>query len=173
LHVCYYQTVTSCVQGEFMTPDAPQWDEGRPILLGEFQTQVAQRPVDNSNHGEWKFGLALCFEFPSSDELWSTMFCCCLCLRFPQATLNWENIHTKQGHFPPASSIDRHGYHSSRPGRSCLWTLPVPGDVGPLWQHNQVFSDWSDCVSTPPKAPAPPHTRHFGASNRQDFLILK
>jgi hypothetical protein len=33
-------------------------------------------------------------------------------------------------------------------GRSCLWTLPVPCDVGPLWYHNQVFSHWSDCVST-------------------------
>jgi hypothetical protein len=40
---------------------------------------------------------------------------------------------------------------------SCLGTLQVPGDMGPLWYHNQVFSDWSDCISTPAKAPPPAH----------------
>jgi hypothetical protein len=36
---------------EIVTADAPQWDEERRVLLGELQTQVAQRPVDNWNHG--------------------------------------------------------------------------------------------------------------------------
>jgi hypothetical protein len=136
-------------------PRVPQWDEERPVLLGEFQTQVAQRPVDNSNKGAWKRGLALCLEFPNPDELRSTMFCCCSCLCFYEATLNWENFHTKQGQVTTASSIDWLGCHGNSPGRSCLWTLPVPGDVGPLWYHNQVFSDWSYCVSTPTKTPPP------------------
>jgi hypothetical protein len=36
-----------------MTAGAPQGYEERPGLLDEFQTQVAQRTVDNSNHGAW------------------------------------------------------------------------------------------------------------------------
>jgi hypothetical protein len=99
------------------------------------------------------------------------MFCCCPCLHFPQATLNWESCHTKQGHPSPASSIDWLGCHSNRPGRSCLWTLTVTEDVGPLGHHNQFFSDWSDCINTHSKALPPPHTSHFGASNRQELLI--
>jgi hypothetical protein len=176
LVVCYYHTVTSCVQGETLNPmtaNAPQWDEERPVLLGEFQTQVAQRPVDNSNYGAWLLGLAVCLEFPNPDELTSTMVCCCPCLHFPKTTLNWESWNTKQGHLPPASSIVWLDCHSNRPGRSMVWTLPVPVDVGWLWHHNQVFSDWSHCVTTPTKPPSHPHTRHFGASNRQDLLIWR
>jgi hypothetical protein len=92
---------------------APQWDEEKPVLLGEFQTPVAQSPVDNSNHGAWQLGQAVCFKFRNLDEFRSTMFCCCPCLCFPQATLNWESFHTNQGHLPPASSIDWFGCHSN------------------------------------------------------------
>jgi hypothetical protein len=77
------------------------------------------------------------------------MFCCCPWFHFPQAILNWESCHKKQGHLPPASSIDWLGCHRGRPGRSCLGTIPVPGDVGPLWHHNQAFSDWSECEALP------------------------
>jgi hypothetical protein len=158
---------------EFTTGDVPQWVEERPVLLGEFQTQVPQRPVDNSNQWAWKHWLALCLDFPNPYELRSNMFCCCPCLRFPQDTLNWENFHTKQGHVPTASSIDWLGCHVNRPGRSSLWTLPVPGEFCPLWHHNQVFSDWSDCVSTPAMAPSTPHTSNIGASNKQEHLIWR
>jgi hypothetical protein len=83
-----------------------------------------------------------------------------------------RSFHTKQAHVPPASSIVWLGCHSHRTGRSCLWTLLVPGDVGPVWHHNQVFSDCSDCVSTPTKATPPPHTSYFCACNRQCLLMM-
>jgi hypothetical protein len=117
-----------------------RWREA--CLLGEFLTQVAQRPVDNSNHGAWYVGLAVCLEFPNPDDLRSTMFSCCPCHCFPQATFKWDSFHTNQGHLPPAYSVDWLGCHSNTPGRSCLWTLPVPFDVSPLWHHNQLFSVW-------------------------------
>jgi hypothetical protein len=98
------------------------------------------------------------------------MFCCCYCLYFPQDTLNWESFHTKQGHLPTASSIGWHGCHSNWSGRSCQWTLSVPSDVGPLWHHNQVFSDCSSSIRIPAKAPPPAHTCYFGVSNRQDEM---
>jgi hypothetical protein len=130
---------------EFMTADAPQWDEDRPLLLGEIQTRFAQQPVYNSNYGAWLLGLAVCLEFPNPDKLRSHMFCCCPCLRFPWATLNWESFHTKLGNYPPASSIDWIGCHSNRPGRSCIWKLPVPGDVHQLSHHSKDFSDsWTE-----------------------------
>jgi hypothetical protein len=45
--------------------------------------------------------------------------------------------------------------------------------VGSLWHHIQVFSDWSDCISTPTTAPTPPHNSQFCARNRQDLLIWR
>jgi hypothetical protein len=105
--------------------------------------------------GQFKPWGMVAWALPNPEELGSTMFCCCPCFHFPQATLNWESCHTKQVHLPPASSIDWLGCHSNRPGRSYLWTLPIPGDVGPLWHHKWVFSDWSYCVSTRAKAPHP------------------
>jgi hypothetical protein len=101
------------------------------------------------------------------------MFCCFPCLQIPQGTLNRESCHTNQGHLPPASSIAWLGCHGNWPGKSCLWTLPVPDDVGPLWHHNELFFDLSDCISTQIKAPPAPHTGQFGASNRQELLICR
>jgi hypothetical protein len=88
---------------------------------------------------------------------------------FSTGHTNWESCHTKQGHHPTASSIDWLGCHSNRSGRSCLWTLQVPGDVSSMWHHNQVFSDSSESRSPPGKAPHLTQTSHFGATTGKIF----
>jgi hypothetical protein len=56
------------------------------------------------------------------------------------------------------------GFHSSRPGRSCLRTLQDPGAGNPQWHHSQVFPDCSDNISTASKAPPPPVSGHLCVS---------
>jgi hypothetical protein len=135
LPVCYYQTVTSCVQDETLIHDS-QWTTMRwrkTNLLGEFQNQVAKKPLDNSNVGVcW---LAVCLEFPNPDELRSTMFCCCPCLHFSSGMLNWESCHTKQGHLHSSTSIDWLGWHSNSPCRRNLG-------------HSQFLVMWANCDIT-------------------------
>jgi hypothetical protein len=104
---CYYQTVTSCVQGKTLN----SWQSmHQSEMKRSLFCLVSSRPmldkglktIHTMGHG--KFGLSVCLEFPNPDELRSTMFCCCSCMRFPQATLIWERCHTKPGHLPPGSS---------------------------------------------------------------------
>jgi hypothetical protein len=158
--------MTSCVQGETLNSWQPiHHSEMKSVLF----CLVSSDPTCTKACGQFKpWGIVAwassVFGIPKSSRVRSTMICCCPCLHFPEATLNWKIFHTKKGHLPPDSSIDWLDCHNNMPGRSCLWRHPVPGDVLPLWHHNQVFSDRSHCVSPLAKHP-PPHTSHFDASN--------
>jgi hypothetical protein len=173
LRVCYYQTVMSCVQGE--TRNSWESMHHSEMKRGLF-CLVSSRP--NLHKGLWTFKpwvmVVCCSSVLGIPQSWRAQVNDILfhpCLNFLPATLNWESFHTKQGHLPPTSSIDCLGCHSNKPGRSCLWTFPITGDVGPLWHQNQIVSDWPDSISIPAKAPFPAHSRHFCASNRQGLLI--
>jgi hypothetical protein len=138
LHVCYYQIMISWVQGETLNSWQPM--PHSEMKRGMFCLWVPDsrctkacgqyKPLDMVASDKSMFGI------PHPDKLRSSMFCCCPCVHFPQATLNWENFHTKQGYLPLAFSFDWLSYHSNRPDGSSLL-------------HSQVLGICAHCDITP------------------------
>jgi hypothetical protein len=125
--------------------------------------------IQTMGHGIWASRV---FGIPQS---WRALVNHVLLLSLSQFTAGHTSLRKLPQKSGATSSSFIHwlvGYHINRLGRSILWTLPGPGDMCLLWHHNQAFS-LVRLWSTPAKVPLPPHTNHFGASNRQELLIWR